>query len=238
MNILREMRKFKTKSAIAKIRMIVLLGVMLLGSAYAWFGMQVDPSVSNIRGAVVEWDIDYTFDDFVIQEQEFTIAIDEFYPGMDDFEESIVVRNKSNMTPTTLTYELLSVRLWGQEVLPQLTENGNIIEAGKGKDLFVTEDYPFSAMYRYDKLFISGKYEDESSVDSYATLTFGAKWSYEREGILKTKEENDLLDTEFGMKAYKYYKESELSEQYKPLEITIKITGSRYGYDDEEFDVI
>ena len=233
MNILREVRKFKTKSAIAKIRLIILLGVMLIGSAYAWFGIQTDTSISNIRGIVVEWDIDYTFDDFVIQEQEFTIALEEFYPGMEEFEESIVVRNKSNMTPTTLKYELTSIRLWGQEILPELTENGNIIEAGKGKDLFVTEDYPFSAMYRYDKTFISGKYEDESSVDSIATLTFGANWSYEREGILKSKEENDALDTLYGTKAYEFYKNSELSEKYRPLEVTIKITGYRDGYDEE-----
>ena len=230
MNILREVRKFKTKSAIAKIRMITLLGVMLIGSAYAWFGIDVDSSVSNIRGPVVEWNIDYTFNDFVIQEQEFVVALDEFYPGMPDFERSIVVRNQSNTTPTTLKYELTSIRLWGQEILPELTENGNVIEAGNGKDLFATENYPFNAKYRYDKLFISGKYEDESSIDSYATLTFFADWTYEREGIL-SKEENDKLDTEYGTKAYEFYKESELSEQYKPLEITIKITGYREGYE-------
>lgn len=234
MNILRELRKFKTKSAIAKIRMITLLGIMFIGSAYAWFGIKIESNISNIRGPVVEWDIEYAFDDYIIQEQEFVIAIDEFYPGMQEFEKSIVVRNQSNMTPTTLKYDLISIRLWGKEILPELKENGNIIEAGKGKDLFATENYPFNVKYRYDKTFISGKYEDESSIDSYATFTFFANWSYEREGILKSKEENDKLDTEYGTKAYEFYQNSELSKQYQPLEVTIRITGYREGYEEEE----
>ena len=49
MDILRELRKFKTRSAIAKIRILVLLAVMLVTSAYAWFFKQLNTDVKGIE---------------------------------------------------------------------------------------------------------------------------------------------------------------------------------------------
>ena len=66
MNVLRELRKFKTKSALAKIRILILLAVMLIVSTYAWFSVEKDVSVSNIRGVVTEWDVEYSIDDVAI----------------------------------------------------------------------------------------------------------------------------------------------------------------------------
>ena len=42
MNVLRELRKFKTKTALAKIRILILLAVMLIVSTYAWFSVEKD----------------------------------------------------------------------------------------------------------------------------------------------------------------------------------------------------
>ena len=66
MNVLRELRKFKTKSALAKIRILILLAVMLTVSTYAWFSSEKDVSVGNIRGIVTEWDVEYSIDDVVM----------------------------------------------------------------------------------------------------------------------------------------------------------------------------
>lgn len=230
MNVLRELRKFKTKSAIAKIRMLILLAVMLIGSAYAWFGVQVVVGVNNIKSKVVEWDVEYSVDDDALETQEFTVAIEEFYPGMTDFEKNVIIKNMST-TDSKISYELISVRLFGQEILEELESNGNITTQGTRKNIFSTEEYPFNASYYYDRDELVGKYVDETSTpEAVAKLVFSASWSYEREGDTKNLVENDELDTYYGEEAYDYYKNSELADKYKPLEITIKIHTSREGW--------
>ena len=234
MNILRELRKFKTKSAITKIRILVLLAILLITSAYAWFFIHPVANISNIKAKVVEWDVEYSVDDSTIQEQNITIPIEEFYPGVGEIEKNIMIKNATE-TPTDITYTLISVRLFGEEILEELQNNGNIIEAGFTKNIFATEEYPFNASYTYNTDRLTGKFVDETSTpDSFAKLSIFASWDYEREGMTKNLVENDKLDTYFGEEAYDYYKNSELSEQYKPLEITIKIHSSREGYGESE----
>lgn len=231
MNVLRELRKFKTKSAIAKLRMLVLLIVMLVGSSYAWFNNQLDVGLANIRGKVVPWDIEYSIDDETIQEREITITVDEFYPGMEEFEKNIMIKNLTN-TSSIIEYELISVRLFGEEILEELNSTNNIVDVGTTKNIFVTEEYPFNLGYHYDKDELNGEFVDETTTEnSFAQLRVFANWSYEREGANKTYEENDVLDTWYGEKAYEYY-DSELSKQYSPIEIVIKITSSRLGWAD------
>lgn len=234
MNILRELRKFKTKSAITKIRILVLLAILLITSAYAWFYIHPVTNISNIKVKVVEWDVEYSVDDSTIEEQNITIPIEEFYPGVGKIEKNIMIKNATD-TPTDITYTLLSVRLFGQEILDELIENGNVKENGLGKIIFDTEEYPFNVSYTYNTDRLTGKFVDETSTpNSFAKLSVFANWDYEREGATKNLVENDELDTYFGEEAYEYYKNSELSTQYKPLEITIRIYSSREGYSESE----
>lgn len=230
MNVIRELRKFKTKSAIAKIRMLIILLVMLITSSYAWFELGYEANMSNIRGKVIEWNVEYSINEEAIQTQEFTVKIDEFYPGMTNFEENIVIRNLSNTT-SDIKYELISVRLFGEEILEELEANGNITGAGTTKNIFSTEDYPFDVGYYYDKDKLEDKYiDDVSTPDSVAKVTFFANWTYEREGNILSYEENDELDTYYGETAYEYYENNELAAEYSPLEITLKITTTRAGF--------
>lgn len=238
MNVLRELRKFKTKSAIAKIRMLILLAVLLITSAYAWFFRQLNTDISNIKGKVVEWDIEYSVDDSTIEEQNITIPIEEFYPGVGKIEKNIMIKNMT-LTPSEISYKLVSVRLFGEEILDELEAHGYIKENGFTKNIFETEEYPFDASYTYDKDEISGKFVDEDTTpNAFAKLSFFAEWDYEREGETKNLVENDELDTFYGEEAYEYYKNSELSESYKPLEITIKIHTSRVGYGESTDEVV
>ena len=56
-----------------------------------------------------------------------------------------------------------------------------------------------------------------------------AQWTYERSGATKNEVENDEMDTSYGERAYEYYKNETLAEQYSPIEITMKITSAREG---------
>ena len=230
MNVLRELRKFKTKSALAKIRILVLLVAMLTVSTYAWFYTERSVGVSNIRGIVTDWDVEYSIDNVVITTEEITIACDEFYPGMTDFQKKIKTSNKTE-TGAEIKYEIKSIKLFGEEILESLKETNNIREAGTTTNFFATEEYPLNAGFNYDKDVISGiDPETGETADSYAELTVFANWSYTRNGATKNTAENDVLDTFYGEKAYEYYQDETLSEQYSPLEIVINITSAREGH--------
>ena len=227
MNILRELRKFKTKRALAKIRILILLLVMLIVSTYAWFVFKlIPPKISGLTGSVSEWEVEYSIDDVVIEEEEINIAVDEFYPGMDEYTKNIVVRN---ITPTvsSIKIELTSVKLFGEEILPSLLANNDITEAGTTKNIFSTDRYPFKAGYYYDKNIIHDSYIDESlTPNSTARITFFASWDYERVTATMTQQQNDELDTSLGSRAYQYYKDNETESA---LEITLKIITGKEG---------
>lgn len=230
MNVLRELRKFKTKSALAKIRILILLAVMLTVSTYAWFYSDKDTNVSNIRGVVTEWDVEYSIDDVVITTEEIVIACDEFYPGMEPFEKKIKTSNKTE-SGADIKYELKSVKLFGVEILEDLKNTGNVTEAGTTTNVFATEEYPFNAGFYYDRDVIGGvdPITGLPTPNSHAELTVFANWSYTRESATKTRTENDELDTQYGEDAYQYYQDETLSEAYSPLEIVINITSAREG---------
>ena len=213
MNVLRELRKFKTKSALAKIRILILLAVMLIVSTYAWFYVDKDVGVSNIRGVVTEWDVEYSIDDVIITT-----------------EKKIKTSNKTE-SGADIKYELKSVKLFGEEILDDLKDSGNVTEAGTTTNVFATEEYPFNAGFYYDRDVIGGidPITGEPTPNSHAELTVFANWSYTRFGAEKSLSENDALDTWYGEEAYKYYKDETLSEQYSPLEIVINITSAREG---------
>lgn len=227
MNILRELRKFKTKRAIAKIRILILLLVMLIVSTYAWFMFKlIPPKISGLTGKVTEWEVEYSIDDVVIEEEEINIAVDEFYPGMEEYTKNIVVRN---ITPTvsSIKIELTSVKLFGEEILPSLLSNNDITEAGTTKNIFSTDRYPFEAGYYYDKNIIHDSYIDESlTPNSTARITFFANWNYKRTTATMTEEQNDELDTTLGERAYQYYKDNNTESA---LEVTLKIITGKEG---------
>ncbi len=228
MNVLRELRKFKTKSALAKIRILILLAIMLIASTYAWFMFNLmPPKISGIKQKVIEWDVEYSIDDVIIEEQEVIVAVDEFYPGMDEYTKNIVVRN---ITPTSsnIKVELTSVKLFGEEILPSLIANNDVTEAGTTKNIFSTDKYPFEAGYYYDKNRIEDSFVSDSlTPNSTAKITFFANWSYERTTATMTNTQNDELDTRLGEDAYKYYKDNNTESA---LEITLKLITGREGW--------
>lgn len=233
MNVLRELRKLKTKSVIAKIRVLILLIVMLTVSTYAWFYTERNTNVGGIRGEVIDWDIEYSIDDEEISTEEVVIAIDEFYPGMADFEKNILTLNKTEIG-AEIRYELKSVKIFGEEKIDYLKTSNNITIAGNTTNIFSKEEYPFNVGFTYDKDVLAGLDKDAEGIppESLATLTIFANWSYERTGANTTLLQNDKLDTNFGERAYNYYKNDELSNQYSPLEIVLNVTTAREGYFD------
>ena len=226
MNILREVRRVKKRSVQARILLISIFSVILIINTYAWFSANEPVNMNGLEADVTPWDVRYYVDDEEVLDENVTFTIDELYPGMPNREDTVRILNMST-TSTSIQYELTSVKVFGQEVLEQLQENGVIQTEGNTVNIFADDtQYPFHISYTYDKTRLDGEYVDDTTTPSAgATFQFHASWEYQGTG---TEEENlarDILDTQFGKDAYAYYQD-ENNDPSKAIEITVKITSS------------
>lgn len=222
MNVLRELRKFKTKSAMAKIRVLILLAVMLIVSTYAWWTIRTDVNFGGIRAVVETWDVEYVVDG-ESKEGEITFAIDDFYPGCEDFEKTIAIKNLTK-TSSNIKCEFVSAELFGELITDDVEtseETFPMYPTGKKVNLFT--NYPFKFSYFYDKNFLENEFvSPEDTPESLATVTISGKWDYDSA--------LDVEDTYLGKKAFEFYESAEEGEH--PLIITIKITTSRNAFEE------
>ena len=226
MNILREIRRIKKRSMPARILLIVIFSVILIINTYAWFNANEPVNMSGLEADVTPWDVRYYVNDKEVLDESVTFTIDELYPGMPDREDTVRIYNMST-TSSSINYEITSVKIFGQEVIEQLKENGVIQTAGNTVNIFADDtQYPFNISYTYDKTRIDGEYIDDTTTpDAGATFKFHASWEYQGNG---TEDENlakDILDTQFGKGAYEYYQNEE-NDPSKAIQITVRITSS------------
>ena len=224
--VLREVRRIKKRSLPARILLISIFSVILIINTYAWFQANQPVSMSGLEANITPWDVRYYVDDKEILDETVTFTIDQLYPGMPDREDTVRIYNMST-TSTNITYELTAVKVFGQDVLEQLKENGIIHTDGNTINIFADDTiYPFYISYTYDRTRLDGEYkDDETTPNAGATFKFQASWEYQGNG---TEDENlakDILDTQFGKGAYAYYQD-EANDPSKAIEITVKITSS------------
>ena len=229
MNILREFRRVKTKSMAVRISLLLIFSVILIVNTYAWFSIQKDVDLGGLEGYVTSWDVSYFVNEDTneILDQTAVFTIDELYPGMPVREDIVHIYNRGT-TGTTIKYELLSVKVFGQEVLDKLKEDPNGIKTeGNTTNIFANkEEYPFNISYTYDKNTLVGQYVDDiTTPNAAATFKFNVNWEYEEGDTEEEIKARDLLDTKFGKDAYSYYQNEE-NNPTKAVEIYVKITSS------------
>ena len=226
MNILREARRFNQKSMTLRIISILLFSVMLIASTFAWFSIQKDIRFGGLTGDVTSWDVEYYIDGETnpIINEIATFTIDQFYPGMQRPDDIVHVYNIGTSS-TNITYELISVKLFGEEILGELDLQ---VDSSTNTTTIFSEDtqYPFRVSYTYDKTYLKGKYVDDTTTpEAHSTFKFSVKWAYEDGGSAEEIEDRDELDTSFGKAAYEYY-QREGSDPSKAIEVKVKITSS------------
>ena len=226
MNILREVRRIKKRSIPARILLVSIFSVILIINTFAWFQANQPVNMSGLEANITPWDVRYYVDDKEVLDETVTFTIDQLYPGMPDREDIVRIYNMST-TSTNITYELTAVKVFGQDVLEQLKEDGVIHTDGNTINIFADDtQYPFHISYTYDKTRLDGEYVDDTTTpNAGATFQFHANWEYQGSG---TEDENlakDILDTKFGKGAYEYYQDEE-NDPSKAIEITVKITSS------------
>lgn len=226
MNILRELRRVKKKSMFARVILILVFSVILIINTYAWFAANQEVKIGGLEGEITSWDVAYYVDGEQILDEKVTFTIDELYPGMPNREDVVHIYNMGK-TSSSIKYELISVKIFGQEILPTLQEEGSIQTSGNTINLFSDDTiYPFNVSYTYDKIRLDGKYVDEETTpQSCGTFKFNSSWIYEGEGSESEKEAKDILDTKFGKDAYAYY-QNDKNDPTKAIEITVRITSA------------
>ena len=226
MNILREFRRATKRSIATRIRLVLLFSVILIVNTYAWFSAEKEIKISGLEGDVTPWDVAYYVDDKEILDGEAKFIIDELYPGMPEREEVANIYNIAK-TGTIITYELKSVKIFGEEVLDDLKTNGSIVTEGNTTHIFSNDsEYPFNISYTFDKDRLSGAYvSDEATPNAHATFKYNLNWSFEAGSTDAEKVQRDTIDTVFGKNAYKFYQNPE-NNTNKAIEIYVKITSS------------
>lgn len=235
MNILREVRRVNKRSIPVRIILLLTFCVIFVASTYAWFSTQKNVTLRGLEADVTPWDVSYYIYDEQALDQTVTITLDKLYPGMYPFFEEVNIYNLGT-TSTKITYELVSVKVFGEEVLGEL--DIGISDDGKTTTIFSEDtDYPFSVSYTYDKDYLTGEYKQgaENNDNAHATFTFNASWDYqltadeaEGEEVGITEDDilaRDILDTKFGKGAYEYYTEKD-GDTSKAIEIKVKITST------------
>lgn len=221
MNILREVRRVNNKSLPVRIILLLTFCVIFVASTYAWFSTQKNVTLRGLDADVTPWDVSYYVDDNEVFNETVTFTIEQLYPGMPEREDFVHIYNRAS-TSTDITYQVVSVKVFGQEVLNSL----DIGIEGNTTNIFSADtNYPFEVSYTYDKDYLTGEYvDDETTPQSHATFKFTVNWDYE--GQSESESENlakDILDTQFGKDAYAYYQD-EANDPSKAIEIKVKIT--------------
>ena len=231
MNILREIRRVNKKSMPARIILLLSFSVVFIVTTYAWFSAQKDIRLSGLEGAVTSWDVAYFVnnDQNQILDEIATFTIDELYPGMPVREDLVHIYNIGQAS-TDIKYELISVKVFGNEVLNTLQTSGEIqTDTTTNTTNIFSKDtaYPFNVSYTYDKDYLKGKYSTTDPVTSqtaHAIFKFNVNWEYDVEnGTVDQNTAKDILDTKFGKEAYTYYKDPN-NDPAKAIEIKVKIT--------------
>lgn len=196
-NVLKIMKK-------VKLRNIIILILLLVFNAYAWFVYTTKVSL-DLSAHVSAWDVQFVAKDGGIYSH-LDVKVKKAYPGMEDFEKIVNVQNRGEVN-VELSYEIESVRIM-DEVFEVNNETGLTSEILEEK---LKNDYPFKInIEKDDSQLLTG------TGDGSFRIT--VVWPYESG--------DDETDSEWGRKAYEYYNNNPNSECIE-LKMVLKATQSK-----------
>ena len=164
-----------------KIKNIIILILLLTFNAYAWFIYATRVS-SSLSVHVSSWNVEFSVgkDETVTN---IIIEVERVYPGMENYEKSVTVRNKGEIK-AQLGYEIRGLKVMDESY----TVGENItMEELENK---IKTDYPFKINIIKDDTLLK-----EGTGEGLFAVT--VEWPFESG--------NDELDTLWGNKAYEYY---------------------------------
>ncbi len=194
-----------------KISHLLVLAILLAGNSYAWF-VYINTVSNQIDVHVRSWKININDgDDDVVNYVD--IAVDDVYPGMETFVESIEAKNYGEVA-ANVRYVILSAKVMGEEYISK-EGRSNLGQDEVSTDMTSAElesklsnDFPF----KIDFTLSSTTINPENGV---ATYNIQVSWAYESG--------DDEADTLWGNKAYDFMQEHP-SESCIEMKIKIYIS--------------
>ena len=186
-----------------KIKNMLILILLILFNAYAWFIYATRVS-TDITAHVSSWNVEFVGEDGGITTN-LLVSIGRIYPGMDRFEKIVEVHNKGE-TPAVLDYEIKELKVMG-ETFTVDEENGPTTQDIMNK---MNTEYPF-------KINIEKDDKQLSEGTGNGKFTISLDWNFESG--------DDEADTIWGNKAYEFH-ESYPDENSIEIQLTLIATQS------------
>ena len=121
-----------------KLRNIIILIILLAFNTYAWFIFNTRVSM-NLNVHVAAWDIEFLDENEDEITTNVTVAVDRAYPGMDDFEQTVTVKNNGEVA-AELDYKITKIEVMGD--VYDINAQGSTLTSQDLEDML--DDYPFS----------------------------------------------------------------------------------------------
>lgn len=171
-------------------RHLLFLGIILASNTFAWY-IYMEKISSDINVKVKAWNVSFRLDNQNMEDF-INFSVDEIYPGMATYTQSLSVTNDGEVD-AQLYYEIVSISVFGTTYT---TEDGSMTE-NELKNL-MRDNYPF-------KITITTNQDVISKNGGNALFYINVSWDYESTNSLG--ESNDALDTYWGNQAYTYKQE-------------------------------
>ena len=160
----------------------IFLAFFTLGvNIFAWFVFSTTAQV-QLDATVASWDVQFR-DDSGQSAQSFVVSVNKMKPGMADFNKTIIVRNRSDVT-ADFTYEITSFELMGYTI-----QNSNQTAFIN----YLRTNYPFSVTLTASKPVLSPSDEVEFDIDLV--------WPYESDTPVYYKQD-DVYDFDPSLSYY------------------------------------
>ncbi len=166
---------------------LLFFGLLIAANTFAWF-IYMDKVSTDIDVRVKAWNVSFRFNNQDMEDY-INFVVDDIYPGMSPFQQSLAVTNDGDMD-AQLTYEVVSITVMDETFT---TEDDSMTE--EELVALMSERYPF-------RIAITTNHELIEKSGGTAIFYVNVTWPYE--SYNSNGGSNDALDTYWGNQAYTY----------------------------------
>ena len=223
--------KKKIKSEL-RIRTVLFLLLTLIANTYAWFIYNSTVS-SQIQVHIKSWHFELEAGDI---SNDFIFRVAEAYPGMPT-ETTTINATNSGETDATVTCKITYVKIFDQEYFAEPENEEDKVEGVtyySSEDLLdmILNDYPFKiGIYIDDTLYDGTTEVIIPSGETSTTIEYKVDWPYETGTTANEISAGDIVDTEWGERAYDYYENKSVSgptdDGYYGIQVNVKIIATQ-----------
>ena len=167
-----------------KLRHLIILLFLLMFNTYAWF-IYTTKVNTTIDAHVSSWNVEFISKEGGV-ESNLLVSVDKIYPGMTPFEYDVNVKNEGEMR-AKLDYEIRTIRIMDDNYIVSDTLSSQEIENQ------IKQKYPF----KINIISNDSKMDPNGGTGNFKIIV---SWDYESG--------DDSKDTEYGNKAYQFYKDN------------------------------